>query len=571
MLRCAQHDVFAFSMMRITEDDIDSSIRTSSSHFWRNFMSSLSAADFIIYSGGLGLLLAFSYIVWSYIKGLRDSPREMWLLFLTKVIEYTAYAAMNMTFILWLSADCGLGDIQAGAFISAWSLGLSVVGMITGALVDAIGIKKTLLISTVMLVFSRFFMFWLTDPTLVMLLGFIPLAIGFAIVAPVISVGIKKYTTKEGAALGFGLFYVLMNVGYAIGGYMFDFYRSEFSLKDATGKVINENAGTVLPILGHLSTYQLILLTGLFFTLASFICILLLREGVVMSEDGKVSVVPPPKMEGSVTAKLIQSTKQATIDTINTIKSVVKDRIFWSFILVISLTVFVRFVFFHFHYTFPKYGLRVLGEGAKIGSIYGVLNPVLIVFLVPFVAHFTKKVSSYKLLIIGSLISSLSMFIAVIPGEFFVSLTQTSLGEVVFVRWLGMADSLHALALNPPAAAYWPLIVCIAVFTLGEAIWSPRLMQFTVEIAPKGKEGTYLALSVLPYFAAKFVAGPMSGILVKVYTPVTEVINSAGVKTTVVGDISQHYMVWVWIGAMALLSPLGLLIFRKQVMRYNNH
>jgi hypothetical protein len=61
--------------------------------------------------------LAFN--IYRYAKGLRDSPRDMWLLFLYKFVEYAAYAAMNMAIILWLSKDCGLGDVAAGTYISA--------------------------------------------------------------------------------------------------------------------------------------------------------------------------------------------------------------------------------------------------------------------------------------------------------------------------------------------------------------------------------------------------------------------------------------------------------------------
>jgi hypothetical protein len=75
---------------------------------------------------------------------------------------------------------------------------------------------------------------------------------------------------------------------------------------------------------------------------------------------------------------------------------------------------------------------------------------------------------------------------------------------------------------------------------------------------------------VLPFFAAKFVVGPMSGLLVKVYTPASEAINSAGEKISTVGDLSHHYMVWIWIGSMALLSPIGLLIFKKSATRHTS-
>jgi hypothetical protein len=36
------------------------------------------------------------------------------------------------------------------------------------------------------------------------------------------------------------------------------------------------------------------------------------------------------------------------------IKSVITEKYFWIFIGMLSITLFVRFVFFHFHYIFPN-------------------------------------------------------------------------------------------------------------------------------------------------------------------------------------------------------------------------
>ena len=155
----------------------------------------MQLVDFIAYGLLIGAILAFVAIVWSYLKGLRNSPRDMWLLFLYKVVEYSAYAAANMAIILWLTRDCGLGDVGAGAYISAWSMMLSIIGMLTGPLIDTIGMKRTLIISTVFLLISKLFMSFVTDPIAIFALGFIPQAIGFAIVAPLVSVAIKRYTT----------------------------------------------------------------------------------------------------------------------------------------------------------------------------------------------------------------------------------------------------------------------------------------------------------------------------------------------------------------------------------------
>lgn len=511
----------------------------------------VNLADLIAYSLVVVAVIALGITIWTYVKGLKKSPRDLWLLFVYKIVEYAAYSAMNMALILWLSSDCGLSDVKAGSYISGWSMILSVMNMITGALLDTLGIRKTLVISIIFLIISRFFMAFITDPVAIFFLGFIPLTIGFAIVGPLVSVAIKRYTTKETAALGFGLFYVLMNLGYAVGGVFFDWIRDHYALKDAAGKVINENAGTILFGM-HFSTYQMIFVFGLLATLISLVMAFFFRDGIEMTQEGEITITPP-KHAGSG----LLAVKKASVDTWHTIRSVVTEKYFWVFISMLALTVPVRTVFFHFHYTFPKYGIRVLGEGAKIGSIYGVLNPVLIVMLVPLVAYFTKKVSSYKMMIWGAAISSLSCFIALIPGEFFAGLTNTVWGELIFIKWLGMAPDHAALMQNPPTPFYWTLILLILVFTIGEAIWSPRLMQFTAEIAPKGKEGSYIALSVLPWFVSKFFVGPMSGLLVSSYTPLDPLTKKA------METYPNHWMVWVWIGGTAVFTPLCLLVLGK--------
>jgi len=511
----------------------------------------MSLADFITYAIVSAGVIALGITVWSYAKGLKKSPRDLWLLFVYKIVEYAAYSAMNMALILWLSADCGLSDVAAGSYISAWSMLLSVMNMITGALLDTLGVRKTLIISIVFLIISRFFMAFVTNPVIVFFLGFIPLTIGFAIVGPLVSVAIKRYTTKETAALGFGLFYVLMNLGYAVGGVFFDWIRGFYATKDAAGKVINENAGTML--LGmHFSTYQMIFIFGLGATVISLIMAFFFRDGIEMTPDGEITVNPPKK-----TGSGMEALKHASTETWRTITSVVTEKYFWVFITMLALTVPVRTVFFHFHYTFPKYGIRVLGEGAKIGSIYGVLNPVLIVLLVPLVAYFTKKVSSYKMMIVGATVSSCACFIALIPGSVFAGLTNTVWGELVFIKWLRMAPDHASLLQNPPTPFYWTLILLIFVFTIGEAIWSPRLMQFTAEIAPKGKEGSYIALSVLPWFVSKFFVGPMSGLLVSTYTPLDATTKKA------LSAYPDHWMVWVWIGGTAVITPLCLFVLGK--------
>lgn len=492
--------------------------------------------DIIIYSGVGVLGIAFIYIIWSYARHLKQSPREIYLLFFTKLTEYSAYGAMNLAFVLFLSSDVGMGDVSAGTYIGVWSMFITVTLMMIGPVCDAIGIRKTLLAGTIVLLVSRFLLPLSSNIIFVTLLGFIPMAIGMAVMGPVLSVGIKRFTTKDTAALGFGLFYTIMNVGWAVGAWLFDAIRGYFG----------EHEIITVPFINwDFSTYQIIFTLGFIFTLPDLIAVLLMRDGVDLKDDGEITFEPPAeKQEGTFFEVAAKVGKDAAIKTIDIFKEVYKLKSFKYFILMVGILVFVRFTFYHWHYTFPKYGIRVFGEGLPIGSIFGVLNPMMIVFLTPLVAALTRTVSSYKMLIIGATISAVSVFIGAMPEVWFAPMADSWFGQLIMDRWL-------AIPLDQQRPLFISIVLLVVVFTIGEAIWSPRLMQFMAEIAPQGKEGTYISLSYLPYFVAKLFVGPLSGILLAAYVPEGQ------------DSYPHHYMIWIWIGAMSLISPLGLFVFRK--------
>ena len=162
--------------------------------------------------------------------------------------------------------------------------------------------------------------------------------------------------------------------------------------------------------------------------------------------------------------------------------------------------------------TFPTYGIRLFGDGAQVGNLYAVLNPMVIVFLTPLFAVLTSRASSYIMLLIGCSISALSIWIATAPAELFIPLMDTTFSLIIFDRWLDIPSS----SWDP---FYLSLVTFIFLFSVGEAIWAPRLMQFTAEIAPPENEGSYIALSYLPLFLGQFLAGPMSGLLLATYLP----------------------------------------------------
>ena len=89
------------------------------------------------------------------------------------------------------------------------------------------------------------------------------------------------------------------------------------------------------------------------------------------------------------------------------------------------------------------------------------------------------------------------------------------------------------------------------MYSIGEAFYSPRLYEYPAAIAPKGQEGSYLALSMLPYFVAKFFVGAISGFLLARYCPAEGPRNSQ--------------MIWLIAGCMAMITPVGLVLARRYI------
>ena len=73
-----------------------------------------------------------------------------------------------------------------------------------------------------------------------------------------------------------------------------------------------------------------------------------------------------------------------------------------------------------------------------------------------------------------------------------------------------------ALAISPSIPAS---VIFVILLSIGEALWSPRLYDYTVSIIEKGKEGIYLGLSHTPLFFAGLLSGVVSGELLESLCP----------------------------------------------------
>ncbi|MFO7735798.1 MAG: MFS transporter, partial [bacterium] len=418
--------------------------------------------ELILYLTGFLFCTYVIYLVFDYVKSLRKSPRELWLLMGSQVFEITAYTVVDFTLVLFLSYDMGLSDMAAGNFVGTWTTATVIITFFIGTLVDATGVRRILLTGTVITLVSRIFLAFFHNYWLLVILSFMPMAVSLAMLGPVIAVAVKQYTTEKTSIMGFGLYMTIMNVMTAVAAHLFDTIRELSS----GGKI-------EIPFTGEVSAYRTELIVAAIITLPSFVFILFLRRSVFMQDDSKIIIKNEnsDKQDGWLGKIMIQTTVDSFKRAAGIFKEVISQPLFWRFMLLITLLFGVKFVFFHFVYTFPKYGIRILGENAPVGTLFGTLHAVLITILLPAITSWTKKVRPYSMITIGTFVSAFSVFMLSLPEQYFIPLSKTSFGTLIIEKWLGISEA------GPTVSALYVMIVLtVAIFTVGEAMWAPRIM-----------------------------------------------------------------------------------------------
>ncbi len=468
---------------------------------------------------------------------LKGAVRELWVVFGAKIIAILAYGLVNSTLVLWLSSDLGLGDVKAGFVVASWSTVMTLATVLVGALADAVGIRNAFLLGVALCAFSRGIMSVATSLWLAFAFGLLPLAVGEALQTPVLVAAVKRFSTTAQRSMAFSVYYAAMNVGFALSGWSFDHVR----------RALGEYGRCSLPLVGTtLSTYQVLIFLGFLCTIPVWLLAYFgLRPGVEVTDEG-VSIAPSRPSPGGRNAvqAMGSAIRGAAEDWLRIFSSLWRQPSFYRFLLFLTMAVGVRLILYHMYYTFPKFAIRELGPGAPVGQLFLVVNPVLIIILAPVVGALTQRVSAYNAVVAGSLIAACSVFLLAAPPSWFAGLANGPLGDLIARRWLGVTSAV----INP---YYVSITLMAVVYSLGEAFWSPRLYEYPAAIAPQGQEASYMALSMLPFFIAKFFAGGLSGALLAAYCPAQ-------------GPRAPGRL-WLIVGLMALATPVGLVVFKRWI------
>jgi MFS family permease len=469
---------------------------------------------------------------------LNGAARELWLTFAIKLLNFAAYMVTNFTLKLWLSHELGYSDQKALGIVAAWSITMTCVTLLVGALTDAIGLRKTFFLGVWICVLARAVMVFAPTPWTAIAFGMFPLAIGEALGTPVLVAAVRKYSTTGQRSIAFSISYMMVNVGSLVALQLFDHVHLG----------LGEGGHFTLPLLGvELTTYRALFLVSFGIELLMLPLVWLIRSGAEIVDDELKTIPFAERKNGeNFLAALFNAIVGSAKETIRIFSELFKQSGFYRLLVFLFFIAFLKLIFMQMYYVFPEFGIRELGPGAPVGKLWAI-NATIVIFLTPIVGALTQRFPAYNMVALGGIVSAASVFIMALPTAWFQPLADGAFGQ-----WLGYSHLGLDKIKNPVVHPYYVMIAFyVIVLSIGEAFYSPRVYEYASAIAPKGHEASYGALSYIPFLIAKLLIGTFSGTLLAKYCPA-------------VGERHSE-MLWLFVALFATIAPVGLLALKNLI------
>ena len=157
----------------------------------------------------------------SIVTTFKKFPRTFWIANSMELFERWAWYGLFTVLALYLTQSTdtgalGFSQTQKGSIMGTVTAILYFLPLFTGALADRFGYKKMLIIAFVILASSYYLMGQFRSYTAVYV-TFLFVALGAAIFKPIVSATVTKTTDESTSSIGFGIFYMIVNIGGFIG------------------------------------------------------------------------------------------------------------------------------------------------------------------------------------------------------------------------------------------------------------------------------------------------------------------------------------------------------------------
>ncbi|BDD03458.1 MFS transporter [Aureibacter tunicatorum] len=479
-----------------------------------------------------------------FTETLKTFPRTFWVSNTMELFERWAWYGMFAVLAIYIteSTETGaLGFTQAekGTIMGSITGILYLLPVITGSIADKFGYKKVLLVAYAIMAsayyllgqFNTYYAFYAT---------FLLLAIGAALFKPVISASVAKTTNKTNASIGFGIFYMMVNVGGFIGPF-------------AASKVRN------------LSWDYVFIMSSCAIAINILLVLFFYKE-----PDRKKSKEP---------------LTDAILQTLSNIVEGLKD-----IKLVLLLVIIVGFwtMFNQIFYTLPNFIVQWVDTTQLYDAIHNI-SPALASVIG------NDKGEIPQEMIINVDAGMIVLFQVAVSAFVMRFKPLNAMIGGILVCGIGVGASFFT---NNP----FYIVLGIMIFAFGEMSSSPKFTEYIGSIAPKGKEALYMGMSYLPVAVGNILAGYFSGTVYEKYSDKislvareldskgieiesisksftkTDYLNSAAEKLGMSQDqLTQHIWdtynpskIWYIFAGIGALTVLMLFIYDRVILKKSN-
>ena len=389
----------------------------------------------------------------SALQVFKKYPRIFWLSNLIELFERYAWYGFYMGFGLFLvgskeTGAMGFSPVEKGTIMGTGSMLLYFLPILTGAIADKIGYKKVLLLAFIIYA-SGFYMIQHFSSFEMVFLSFIWICVGGAFFKPIISAMVSKTTNPETASIGFGIFYMMVNIGGFIGPFV-------------AGIVLGKGWNFVFML--SIAAIAINFLITLFF----------FKE---------------PKQEKTNTP-LLQSIAQP-------FKNIFITLINWRYTMFLVIMSIFWAAFNQIYYTFPNF----VEDWVNTATIYQGIHSIF--------PSFANLIGTPSGTISAVTLSSMDSFFIIafqIGVSAFVMRFKplNAMMGGIFVLSIG-------LFLMFGVQSGWIVLFGLLVFGLGEMSSSPKFTEYVGHIAPADKKALYMGSSFLAVALGHQIAGFLSG------------------------------------------------------------
>jgi POT family proton-dependent oligopeptide transporter len=396
----------------------------------------------------------------NFIRIIRNYPRTFWAANTLELFERWAYYGIFNLLAIYLTGSqetgaLGFSQVQKGLIMGIVNAILYFLPIVTGSIADKYGYKKVLFVAFVILS-SGYFLMGLVTSFAAIFLTFFYVAIGAALFKPIISATISKTTDENSSSIGFGIFYMVVNIGAMIGPYLASELRE---LK-----------------------WQYIFMMSSGIILINLVILLIFYK-----ETDKKEITEP----------LGKSFRQIFTN----IYVALKDRKFLFFLIII---IGGWTVYWQFFYSLPVF----IEQWTSTSIIFNAISKVF--------PGLAEAIGTHD----GNILPEKFILL----DAFFIILLQIPISTFVMkykpINTMIAGFIINAIGLTAALITRngWILVMSLFIFSIGEMCFSPKILEYISNLAPRDKAALYMGSNFLPMAMGNFLGGLLSGKIYEIFS-----------------------------------------------------